>query len=105
MGVILVLRHTRHDVRVQDRGSDTRLVRDMGLSSRNKEKYLALETFRDRHVSRQGTLREIGYWVFLDEIEIEDRRTHTTKTKTESIEQIQVQDNISPKSTLEREIG
>ena len=31
----------------QDRESNTRLLRDMSLSSRNEEKYLALETFRD----------------------------------------------------------
>ena len=42
-----------------------------------------------------------GYWVFLDEIEIVDRGTHTTKTKTESIEKMQ--ENRSPKRPLERE--
>ena len=38
--------------------------------------------------------------VFLDEMEIEDRRTHMTKIKTESVEEMQ--DNRSPKSSLER---
>ena len=52
VGVILVLRPTRHDVGAQDRGSHAGLLRDMGLSSRNKENCLVLETFRDMSQDR-----------------------------------------------------
>ena len=48
----LVLHPTRHDVGAQDMGSDAGLLRDMGLSSRNKENCLVLETFRDMSQDR-----------------------------------------------------